>query len=66
MGELFLGNWICGGGVYSYAEELAKGVVKIRAFGDCTESEVPSVQVLMAVRDYFKSSAEQCVGECRP
>jgi histidyl-tRNA synthetase len=37
------------------AEELAKGVVKIRDLGDRTESEVPSAQVVMAVRDYFTS-----------
>lgn len=37
------------------AEELAKGVVKIRDLGDRTESEVPSAQVVMAVRDYFAS-----------
>lgn len=37
------------------AEELAKGVVKIRDLGDRTESEVPSAQVMMAVRDYFTS-----------
>jgi histidyl-tRNA synthetase len=35
------------------AEELAKGVVKIRDLGDRTESEVPSAQVAAAVRDYF-------------
>ncbi|MBC7365679.1 MAG: histidine--tRNA ligase [Undibacterium sp.] len=37
------------------AEELAKGVVKIRDLGDRTESEVPSAQVVSAVRDYFTS-----------
>ena len=35
------------------AEELAKGVEKIRDLGDRTESEVPSAQVAAAVRDYF-------------
>ena len=37
------------------ADELAKGVVKIRDLGDRTESEVPSAQVVAAVRDYFTS-----------
>jgi histidyl-tRNA synthetase len=37
------------------AEELAKGVVKIRDLGDRTENEVPSAQVAAAVRDYFTS-----------
>jgi histidyl-tRNA synthetase len=37
------------------AEELAKGVVKIRDLGDRSESEVPAAQVVMAVRDYFTS-----------
>lgn len=37
------------------AEELAKGVVKIRDLGDRAESEVPSAQVVAAVRDYFTS-----------
>ncbi len=37
------------------AEELAKGVVKIRDLGDRSESEVPVAQVVMAVRDYFTS-----------
>lgn len=35
------------------AEELAKGVVKIRDLGDRTENEVPSAQVVAVVRDYF-------------
>ncbi len=37
------------------AEELAKGVVKIRDLGDRSESEVPAAQVVTAVRDYFTS-----------
>ena len=37
------------------AEELAKGVVKVRDLGDRTENEVPSAQVAAAVRDYFTS-----------
>ena len=38
------------------AEELAKGVVKIRDLGDRTESEVPSVQVAATVREFFTAS----------
>jgi histidyl-tRNA synthetase len=37
------------------ADELAKGVVKIRNLGDRTESEVPSADVLAAVREFFTS-----------
>jgi histidyl-tRNA synthetase len=35
------------------ADELAKGVVKIRNLGDRTESEVPSADVMSAVREFF-------------
>jgi histidyl-tRNA synthetase len=35
------------------ADELAKGVVKIRKLGDRTESEVPSADVMSAVREFF-------------
>jgi len=35
------------------ADELAKGVVKIRNLGDRTESEVPSADVVSAVREFF-------------
>ncbi len=37
------------------ADELAKGVVKIRNLGDRTETEVPSADVVTAVRDFFTS-----------
>ena len=37
------------------ADELAKGVVKIRNLGDRTESEVPSADVVAAVREFFTS-----------
>jgi len=37
------------------AEELAKGVVKVRDLGDRSENEVPAAQVAAAVRDYFTS-----------
>jgi histidyl-tRNA synthetase len=37
------------------ADELAKGVVKIRNLGDRTESEVPSADVLATVREFFTS-----------
>jgi len=35
------------------AEELTKGVVKVRDLSDRTESEVPSAQVAVAVREFF-------------
>ena len=35
------------------ADELAKGVVKIRNLGDRTESEIPSADVVAAVREFF-------------
>jgi histidyl-tRNA synthetase len=35
------------------ADELAKGVVKIRNLGDRTESEVPSADVMSALREFF-------------
>ncbi len=35
------------------ADELAKGVVKIRDMSDRTEQEVPREQVLIVVRDFF-------------
>jgi histidyl-tRNA synthetase len=35
------------------ADELAKGVVKIRNLGDRTESEVPSADVMSAGREFF-------------
>lgn len=37
------------------ADELAKGVVKIRNLGDRTESEIPSADVVAAVREFFTS-----------
>jgi histidyl-tRNA synthetase len=37
------------------AEELAKGIVKIRDLGDRTESEVASVNVAATVREFFTS-----------
>jgi len=37
------------------AEELAKGIVKIRDLGDRTESEVPSANVAATVREFFTS-----------
>jgi histidyl-tRNA synthetase len=38
------------------AEELAKGVVKIRDLSDRTESEVPSLQVTAMVREFFTAN----------
>ena len=37
------------------AEELAKGIVKIRDLGDRTESEVASANVVATVREFFTS-----------
>ena len=37
------------------ADELAKGVVKIRDLSDRTETEVPREQVLATVRDFFSA-----------
>jgi histidyl-tRNA synthetase len=37
------------------AEELAKGIVKIRVLGDRTESEVASANVAATVREFFTS-----------
>jgi histidyl-tRNA synthetase len=37
------------------AEELAKGIVKIRDLGDRTESEVASINVAATVREFFTS-----------
>jgi histidyl-tRNA synthetase len=38
------------------AEELAKGVVKIRDLADRTESEIPSAQVAATVREFFTAN----------